>query len=196
MTDVQKYELFATLSEMPRTGWVQRGVTDAESITEHIYGCWLLGMTLLPEDGEEETYNKQHILQMLLIHDLPEAVTGDIPRPVKKQDPQYYGQLEQQAARDSLLSGTCLLLHRALWQEWCEQRSYNAQVAKDLDDLQAVYTFCCLKNKTPDLFTREDTQAWLRNIQQLRTPTVRNIARVLLCENPRFAELLALYYYD
>ena len=105
MTGCEKFELFSTLAHSPRTGWVQRGVQNPESIAEHIYGCWLLGTFLLPDTHPDPTYDKQVILDMLLLHDLPEAVTGDIPRPEKKKNPLYYEQLEQQAAQSSLLSG-------------------------------------------------------------------------------------------
>lgn len=177
MTDSQKYELFATLSHLPRTGWVQRHVENPESVAEHIYGCWLLGTFLLPETDADPTYNKQDILGMLLLHDLPEAVTGDIPRPEKKKNPDYYEQLEQQAAEDSLLSGNCTPKQRTLWQEWNEQKSLNALVAKDIDNLQAIFTFVKYKEKNPALFSDEDSAAWLSGLDKLQTDIGREIAK-------------------
>ncbi len=180
MDGVEKFRLFANLAHISRTGWVQRGVKDPESVAEHIYGCFLLATFLLPETDDNEDYDKQTVLQMLLLHDLPEAVTGDIPRPVKKQNPGYYEQLEQQAAEESLLSGDCTLQQRSLWQQWSEQTSYNAKIAKDIDDLQAIYTFCCLHTQNPDLFEPADAAAWLDGLQKLQTPLVRRIAAELL----------------
>lgn len=180
MDGVGKYSLFASLAQTSRTGWVQRGVKDPESVAEHIYGCWLLGTFLLPEEGEHEHYRKNDVLQMLLLHDLPEAVTGDIPRPVKKQDPTYYDRLEQQAAEKSLLSGACTHEQRRLWQEWSAQNTYNARVAKDIDNLQAIYTFCCLRKQEPTLFSGEDAAAWLQGLQKIQTPTVQKIAEILM----------------
>ncbi|MBQ6864134.1 MAG: HD domain-containing protein [Clostridia bacterium] len=182
MTGAEKYRLFASLSQVSRTGWVQRGVQNPESVAEHIYGCWLLGTFLLPEQDKHPDYDKQDILAMLLLHDLPEAITGDIPRPVKKQNPDYYDRLEREAAERSLLSGECTPQQRTLWQQWDTQSTYNALVAKDIDNLQAIYTFCCLQKNDPSLFTDEDTAAWLQGLQQLKTPTVQKIAKELMKE--------------
>ncbi len=179
MTDTEKYRLFATLSHIDRTGWVQRGMQNPESVAEHIYGCWLLGTFLLPETHTEPAYCKQDILEMLLLHDLPEAVTGDIPRPEKKKNPLYYEQLEQQAAQNSLLSGVCSEKQKRLWQEWSEQSSLNALVAKDIDDLQAIFTFLKYKEKEPALFSDEDSAAWLSGLDKLKTDIGRQMAKAL-----------------
>ncbi len=179
MTDSEKYKLFSALADVPRTGWLQRGVNDPESVAEHIYGCWLLGTFLLPEAYSEPTYSKQEILDMLLLHDLPEAVTGDIPRPEKKKNPFYYEQLEQQAAQSSLLSGACTEKQKRLWQEWNEQLSFNALVAKDIDDLQAIFTFTKYKEKNPALFSEEDSAAWLSGLYKLKTDIGRQMAKTL-----------------
>ncbi len=179
MTDTEKYRLFTGLSHIDRTGWVQRGVQNPESVAEHIYGCWLLGTFLLPETHTDPTYCKQDILEMLLLHDLPEAVTGDIPRPEKKKNQLYYEQLEQQAAQNSLLSGVCTEKQKKLWQEWSEQSSLNALVAKDIDDLQAIFTFLKYKEKEPALFSDEDSAAWLSGLDKLKTDIGRQMAKEL-----------------
>ena len=176
MTDSEKFKLFSALASVPRTGWVQRGVSAPESVAEHIYGCWLLGAFLLPENHPEPTYNKQEILDMLLLHDLPEAVTGDIPRNEKKKAPLHYELLEQKAAEDSLLSGNCTAYQRRLWQEWSGIASYNALVAKDIDDLQAIFTFLQYKEKNPALFSEEDSAAWLSGLGKLKTDLGRQMA--------------------
>lgn len=176
MTDAQKFALFSTLSQISRTGWVQLGVPDAESISEHIYGCWLMGNFLLPEMHANPQYDKQMILQMLLLHDLPEAITGDIPRPEKEKDPQYYDSLEQKAAQESLLSGNCPPLHRQLWQEYSDLSSFNALVAKDIDNLQAIFTFAAYKNKHPSLFADDVSARWEAGLQHLQTDVGSQIA--------------------
>lgn len=179
MTGSEKYKLFSTLASVPRTGWVQRGVSAPESVAEHIYGCWLLGTFLLPEAHTEPTYSKQEILDMLLLHDLPEAVTGDIPRPEKKKNPLYYEQLEQQAAQSSLLSGACTDYQRRLWQAWSNGDTFNALVAKDIDDLQAIFTFKMYKEKNPALFSEEDSAAWLSGLEKMKTDLGRQMAKEL-----------------
>ncbi len=183
MTEEQKFSLFSRLAHIPRTGWTDRGVPQPESVAEHVYGCWLLGHFLLPETAADATYDKQRVLQMLLLHDLPEAVTGDISRTVKKQDPSYYDELERRAAQDSLLSGDCTQSDRALWEEWTAQETYNALVAKDIDDLQAIFTYRCLQKQYPGLLSDADAAAWMQGLENLKTETGKRIAERMKNEN-------------
>lgn len=169
MTDSEKVKLFARLAGIPRTGWVQQGIKSPESVAEHIYGCWLMGTFLLPETHEDPTYDKQTVLDMLLLHDLPEAITGDIPRNEKKKDPTYYDLLEQKAAEDSLLSGNCTQRQKQLWRQWCAQDTLNARIAKDIDNLQAIFTFMQYKKQEPALFSEENSAAWLSGLDRLQT---------------------------
>lgn len=76
-------DLFATLlalKEMPRTGWVDRGIPAerAESVAEHSFQAALIAwMTALahPERG----LDADRVLKLALVHDLAEALLGDLP---------------------------------------------------------------------------------------------------------------------
>src|SRR5207245_2728245 len=62
-----------------RSGWFARGILDGESVADHSYGAYLLALFLLPDEWPKDiSYSKQKIMNMLLIHDLAEAITGDI----------------------------------------------------------------------------------------------------------------------
>lgn len=51
-----------------RTGWVDRGIQMPETVAEHMYHVWMMGMMFLPEvySGNDE-YSKTKILNLLLI---------------------------------------------------------------------------------------------------------------------------------
>lgn len=73
-----------TLAELPRTGWLLRGVRPCESIAEHSYGVALAVMLLCDAlRAEGEAVDGERALRMALVHDAPEARTGDIPMPAK-----------------------------------------------------------------------------------------------------------------
>lgn len=61
-----------------RLGWVKRGIKNPEKVSSHTYGAYLLGRICLPTviDGYNN-YNKSTVLDMILIHDLAEAIIGD-----------------------------------------------------------------------------------------------------------------------
>jgi len=72
------------LTELPRTGWLLRGVNPCESIAEHCFGVAVLtGMLvdLMRERGA--TVDGEQALRMALLHDAAEAKTGDVPMPSK-----------------------------------------------------------------------------------------------------------------
>lgn len=70
------------LKQMPRTGWVQRGVPGAENVAAHSYGVVLTALTLA--ELVDEPLDLARLLALATLHDLPEALTSDIPSPVKR----------------------------------------------------------------------------------------------------------------
>ena len=72
------------LMDLPRTGWRLRGVVPCESIADHSY---LVAVTVillvdaLRAEGLE--VDGERALRMALVHDAPEAKTGDVPMPQK-----------------------------------------------------------------------------------------------------------------
>lgn len=72
------------LCDLPRTGWVLRGVASPESLAAHSYGVAMVSMFLcdhLRKDGHE--IDGERVLRMALLHDVAEAKTGDVPMPQK-----------------------------------------------------------------------------------------------------------------
>lgn len=73
-----------TLADLPRTGWLLRGVRPCESIADHSYGVALVVMLLVDALREEGVaVDGERALRMALVHDAPEARTGDVPMPSK-----------------------------------------------------------------------------------------------------------------
>ena len=68
----------ARLKELPRTGWLDRGVpaARAESVAEHSFQTALLVWTAA---GADPTLDRDRLLRLALVHDLAEALIGDWP---------------------------------------------------------------------------------------------------------------------
>ncbi|MEE8467727.1 MAG: HD domain-containing protein [Planctomycetota bacterium] len=66
------------LDRLPRTGWILRGVPDPESVAGHILGTAHLALALGPR--VDPPLELERVLAMALVHDAPEALTGDLPR--------------------------------------------------------------------------------------------------------------------
>jgi len=83
------------LKQTPRTGWLLSGIKHPESVSEHCFDVALI--TMLLADSIPQV-NKQKAVTLALIHDLPEAITGDL---VRGTDPQK--QEKERAAMEKLL---------------------------------------------------------------------------------------------
>lgn len=122
-----------------RTGWVNRGIADPESVAEHMYCAFLLGLFFLPEKHSEPTYDKNHVLRMILVHDIGEAITGDIPSPEKtveheEDERKWVAFLAFSSAFPAV--GQDVSAIRTLYGEYKDPQTFNARVARDLDRLE------------------------------------------------------------
>jgi len=61
------------LKNVKRTGWIRSGVKDAESVAAHSWGMSILAMHLCPP-----SLDKTKVLEMAIVHDLPEVIVGDL----------------------------------------------------------------------------------------------------------------------
>lgn len=189
------YNLYSTAVDVKRAGWVIAGIQDPESVVEHMYNAWLLGMFNLPEEYYDPDYSKTKILSMILLHDLGETITGDIPKPEKALDASYEKK-EDKIMRELFLKGTYPFMTNlnqcyVLWEEWSEQKTFNARVAKDLDTLQAMYKFCEYYKVHPDKFSDEKRDGWLDEFNDLKTEIGLDIYNKLIKKNSKFSFLFS-----
>lgn len=193
LISTEVYTIFS--KRVPRQGWVYRCVpeNDQESVAMHVYNTWLLGLIFLPEDLEDETYSKSDVLDIILIHDLAEAVTGDIPRP--KKSPAHFAD-EHTEMVSLLMKGTYpsvsnLSRQYSLWQAWHAGKTLNARIAKDLDLIQTLYQLLTYYEKYPDCFTLDDFwQWWSEDSSAIQTEIGKEIWRQVVCENREFQKSL------
>ena len=61
------------LKDILRTGWVRAGVDSPESVAAHSWGMSVLAMHLCPEN-----LDRMRVIEMCLVHDLPEVEVGDL----------------------------------------------------------------------------------------------------------------------
>ncbi len=66
-----------SLDRVPRSGYNLRGITQPESVSEHVFHITFMAWAL---SAEEDSLNRLRVLELALIHDLAEVRTGDLPR--------------------------------------------------------------------------------------------------------------------
>ena len=122
------------LKTVTRSGWTSRG--ERESVAEHTWRLCLMAMLLY---GDALAVDLARLLRMCLVHDLGEALGGDVPAPEQQAAAPKAGQ-----ERADLLRLTASLPRRLrdeiveLWDEYEAAVTREARVAKGLDKLETI----------------------------------------------------------
>lgn len=123
------------LKDTLRSSYTSKG--RKESTAEHSWRLCLLAMTF--EDQLPTIVDFAKILKLCVIHDLGEAIHGDIPaiKPVdliKKQNQEYNDLLQLMATLDKESRNKFL----ELWKEYEEYSSIEAQIVKAFDKIETL----------------------------------------------------------
>lgn len=117
------------LKDLPRAGWVAKGVKSPESVASHSWGLAWLTLVLCPPN-----LNRGRILEMAALHDLAEVRVGDItPHDGISEEEKFQKENE---AMISILEPMC---HReelkSIWDEYEQSATPEAKFLKSMDKL-------------------------------------------------------------
>lgn len=119
------------LDSLPRTGWVLAGVPAPESIAGHVLGAAHLGLALAA--CLDPPVDQGRLLGMILVHDLAEAASGDLPQVAGRALPEG----AKAAMEDTLARGLAGPLGlESLWEEYVAAATREARLARLCDKLQ------------------------------------------------------------
>lgn len=163
-----------------RRGWVLEGLADIESVAAHMYGAYLLGWLYL-DDKNGDGYDKGHILEMLLLHDLGEAETGD-------RSPEERTEQSNQKEREAFEYLAMLATYdgvygpkkaKVLWEEFEHGSGIDARIARDLDKLDNLMQLYVYRLEGRPL-APERVQAWRADLLgKVETKPGRRIAEAI-----------------
>ena len=165
-----------------RHSWTSSG--RRESVAEH---TWRLAVMALLTKEDFPAIDNNKLIKMCLIHDLGEAITGDIPSFFKTDD---HEKAEDEAIEKilSMLPEKTSKEFRALYDEMREMKSDEARLYKALDNMEAVVSH----NEAPistwidmeyteNLIYGEKTAAafdWTRKVREvLKEDSIKKIER-------------------
>lgn len=122
------------LKRTARTGWVQRGVPAAEDVAAHSYG--VVFATLLLAELVETPLDRGRALALAVLHDLPEALTTDIPSPAWRLLPAGLKGRVEREAMETMLDGAPFAGQWLAWHdELALDESPEARLVHDADKL-------------------------------------------------------------
>lgn len=122
------------LKLVTRSGWTSEG--QRESVAEHTWRLCLMAMVLY---GRSADVDLGRLLKMCLIHDLGEAIGGDIPAPAQRAGKAKAGQ--ERADLLQLIAPLAPAMQREitdLWDEYEAAATPEAKIAKGLDKLETI----------------------------------------------------------
>lgn len=151
------FSLSGRLKEIRRQGWIDRGVDQPESVSDHSFRVALMTLVLGERD---ETVDTARAVTLALVHDLPEAITGDITPfddqlddpdldrdDVFRQIPRYSPRADlektsaERTAMHELTSGLPDDLGTMLidaWEEYEAGETPEAQMVRQIDKLETL----------------------------------------------------------
>lgn len=156
------------LKKTQRTGFQFLG-SGCESVAEHVLRTMFIGYTLckLRDDVDE-----LKVLKMCLVHDLPEARTGDMNYVYKK----YVTVDENKAVRElteELLFGDEI---KAVIDEFNEKKTEESLIAHDADQLSLIFQL----KECEDLGNKYSREWIAFAIKRLLTDTARKMADTVI----------------
>ncbi len=136
------FHILERLKTTKREGWRRFGINHGESIADHMYRMSIL--TMLAPPSLSSRLNVPHCTKMALVHDMAEALVGDIT-PVDGISKSEKSRREE-ATMNYLCKDLLGKVHdsvpgeemRQIWQEYEDSETLESQFVHDVDKIELV----------------------------------------------------------
>jgi putative hydrolase of HD superfamily len=128
------------LKDLPRAGWVRRGVAAPEDVAAHSWGVAWLTLVLLPPE-----LDRARALAYAVLHDLPEVRVGDLT----PADGVAHAEKAAREARAMTGLTNSLPAHvLELWQAYEAQQDPEARFVRQIDRLDMALQAAVYRDRT------------------------------------------------
>ena len=163
------------LKRIPRSGWVEAGVRQPESVADHTFRTTILCMIYSSLEGLDEL----KLLRMALIHDLPEAIIGDLT-PSRKT-------AEIEAKKNTAMNQILSLLPKkqrekyiAIWNEYKKCETKEAKTVRQLEKLEMALQ---AKEYEKARSTKQSLERFIKSAEEVITsPELKKLLSCILEE--------------
>lgn len=132
------WQYASMLKSTERRGWKKLPLKRVESVADHSFALSLLAL----QESERQNLNVEITLKMALLHDLEEALTGDLTPMDKERLGSERVKKEKQRAIERILKSLPVRRrskYRKLWTELGLLRTKEARLVHDLDKLEMAF---------------------------------------------------------
>jgi putative hydrolase of HD superfamily len=124
------FETVGILKRTQRTGWLDFGLNHSESVADHTFRTAFLSMVYADIEGLDTL----KLLRMALIHDLPEAIIGDLTPTQKTKETKE----EEEKAIKQILSLLPTIQREKYLEVWNEYQKGQTREAKAILQLEKI----------------------------------------------------------
>ena len=133
---VSFWEIAAKLKAEPRKGWLKKlRLQRPESVADHYFALSLICLL----EGHRRGYNVEKMLKLAILHDIEEAITGDLTPEDKTAKGRVVVASQKTSAREQLLVSLPMesrRFYKKLFSELDEGKTREAQLVHELDKLE------------------------------------------------------------
>lgn len=126
-------DILGKIKDLKRSGWIKREVSLPESDADHVFSCAFLVLML----SNKREVDQLHCLQLALIHDLSEIISGDPIPGEKSQENKYQSELQAITEISQKISMPELI---DWFKEFEEGATKEAQLVRCIDKFETVMT--------------------------------------------------------
>lgn len=143
VSELVEFLVFAgKLKRVLRSGWERKGVPcRIESVADHSYRVALMAISALPS-GEFSNFDRVRCIKMGLVHDLSEALVGDIT-PFDGISKELKREMEESAMLELMKRCENASFSEEIYQLWLEYdagKTIESRLVKDFDKLEMLFT--------------------------------------------------------
>lgn len=126
------------LKNIKRAGWIINGI-DGESVADHCFRVCVLSMLLGDLLKDRYEIDMEKLLKISLLHDIAESKIGDIPyESLKYLGEENKSRAEKEACKDLFKNIENGDTYYALWEEFEDRKSTEAQIVRAADKLEMM----------------------------------------------------------
>jgi putative hydrolase of HD superfamily len=173
------FHLLENLKKTKRTGWIERGVKLPESVSDHSFRLAVMALVF----GKKMGCDTEKLAAICLVHDLPEAISGDLVLDWSRFGGAFRGISEEEKkkreaeAEKQLFSGLDSETAEhfdSLWKEFEEEKTREAKIAKQLDKFEMILQ--AFEYHRAGNFEKEVWPNWLAaNEKHIREPVLKKL---------------------
>ncbi len=155
---VDFFETVGKLKATARSGWAEVGIQKPESVADHTFRTAIICSIYSDLEGLDEL----KVLRMALIHDLPEAITGDLT-PLKKTGESEKKENEAMNQILGLLPEKHRRKYLVTWKEYQTGKTREAKAVRQIDKLEMALQ---AKEYEKARLTRQDLKKFMDSAEK------------------------------